>query len=128
MSVNIPPDGPPPMSDDQATLGTFAEADAGEPDDGATDETTGTASGTSSDDGGADPPAEPAGATEDGDGEVLDDPVCPWCLAPDDRFTETGPTGLACGRCSAALPVDADWFRAREVVARRPMYDVETGG
>lgn len=109
------------MADDQATLGSFAE-------EGTADGADGRGAGTGN------PASEPrnrdadasggrtaeatAGAAGDTDGLV-----CPWCLAPDDRFVEEGPTGLACGRCSAALPVDADWFRAREVVARRPMYE-----
>lgn len=112
------------MADDQATLGSFADDEA----DGTGDNDTGTrdtaaAPGERDADAPAEQAAEATSGAADGPGN---DPVCPWCLAPDDRFVEEGPTGLACGRCSAALPVDADWFRVREVVARRPMY--EAGG
>lgn len=109
------------MADDQATLGSFADGDDADPtDDGGG--TVDTASpdradgddtdGSTADEGEPEPP---------GDGNR----VCPWCLAAADRFIETGPTGLACGRCSAALPAGADWFDAREAVARRPMYDTD---
>lgn len=54
------------------------------------------------------------------------DPVCPWCLAPAETFVDAGLTGRACGRCSAVLPTDADWFRERDVVVRRPMYDPDS--
>ncbi|TSD09850.1 hypothetical protein DP107_14490 [Haloglomus irregulare] len=91
------------MAEDQATLSTFDD-EAG-PDDGAV---TG------------DRPASTDGRAGGAAGEEL---VCPWCLAGADRFVEAGPTGLGCGRCSAALPVDADWFHARDVVAPRPMYE-----
>jgi hypothetical protein len=114
------------MADDQATLGSFAEDEAGGTDDEATDRAAGTRATApalgDSDADGLSGPTEMAGGAAAEPGEEL---VCPWCLAPGDRFVEAGPTGLACGRCSAALPADAGWFRAREVVARRPMY--ETG-
>lgn len=125
MSVKPSPDASPAMADDQATLGSFAGDDS--------DRSEGGSDGAADADTAAPPDAHGAegaasradsGATEAGD--ATDDLVCPWCLAAADRFVETGPTGLACGRCSAALPADADWFRAREIVARRPMYEVET--
>lgn len=104
------------MADDQATLGSFADATDG---DGETGDPAGSdrADGSNTDDGTVDE----AGATLPGGG----DRVCPWCLAAADQFVETGPTGLACGRCSAALPAGADWFDAREAVARRPMYETD---
>lgn len=114
------------MADDQATLHSFADGDDADP----ADEDGQTAGGTSPDRGNG-------GDTDDGsaDGSATDevrtapagdgDRVCPWCLAGADRFVETGPTGLACGRCSGALPVGADWFEARRTVARRPMYEAD---
>lgn len=109
------------MADDQATLGSFADATDG---DGETGGAAGSdrADSSNTDDGSTDGgTVDEAGTTLPGGG----DRVCPWCLAAADRFVETGPTGLACGRCSAALPVGADWFDAREAVARRPMYDTD---
>ncbi|WP_276258675.1 hypothetical protein [Haloglomus litoreum] len=110
------------MTDDQATLGSFAGDGAGGSDDGADEEG---ADERTTAGGGAEPTDRADGTTDGAGGIPGDDLVCPWCLAPGDRFVEEGPTGLACGRCAAALPVDADWFRAREVVARRPMYEAE---
>jgi len=99
------------MADDQATLGRFAAEEAEQADDG--DEDT----ASEAEDG----PADRERTT--GTGEL--GPVCPWCLAPAGAFETGGPTGASCSRCSAALPVDADWFLAGEVVARRPMYGDE---
>jgi hypothetical protein len=92
------------MAGDQATLGTFADDDGG------------TADGHE--------PAE-AAPTDDRAGGADEDLVCPWCLAGADRFVEAWPTGLGCGRCSATLPVGADWFHARDIVTPRPMYESE---
>jgi hypothetical protein len=112
------------MADDQATLGSFADGDGAADDDGGmSDEASpNRADGSNTDGGSTDgSEADETGTVAPGDG----DRVCPWCLAPADRFVETGPTGLACGRCSAALPVGTDWFEARKAVARRPMYETE---
>lgn len=114
------------MADDQATLGSFADEGTDGSGDGADGRDAGTqdlASGPENRDADAsDERVAEATARAAGDADEL---VCPWCLASDDRFVGEGPTGLACGRCSAALPADADWFRGREVVARRPMYEAE---
>lgn len=112
------------MVDDQATLGTFAGSDSDDEDgDPGSDPGEG---GTVSSEG---------GTGDDGSGDAIEpgadggpptgDPVCPWCLAPAEAFVDRGLTGRACGRCSAALPTGADWFHERDVVARRPMYDVD---
>lgn len=93
------------MAEDQVTLSTFDDQ-AGS-DDGATAE------------------GRPASTDGRAGGAAEGELVCPWCLAGAHRFVEAGPTGLGCGRCSAALPVDADWFHARGVVAPRPMYGTE---
>lgn len=118
------------MTDDQATLGSFAGSD--DADEGGEDR------GDAADTGEAGRKQAPAGDTAAGEGETSvrpdpaespsDDLVCPWCLAPSDEFAETGPTGLACGRCSGTLPADAAWFRDRDVIARRPMYEVDSPG
>lgn len=103
------------MADDQATLGSFADPDGTDPDAAGDADPDGTAGETSD----ADDRHGAALPADDGDR------VCPWCLAGADQFIETGPTGLACGRCSGALPVGADWFEARHPVARRPMYGTD---
>lgn len=104
------------MADDQATLGRFAteesSATGGEGSDDGSDG-AGTAEQT------VEAPTERAPA----DGSL----VCPWCLAPEAAFEDGGLTGRRCGRCAATLPVEADWFRNRQVVARQPMYDTGEG-
>jgi hypothetical protein len=110
--------------DDQATLGSFAEGEASG---------DGSAGVDRSSDGGGSPDTDRATGI---DGRLDDDysagdgpePVCPWCLAPATAFVDAGLTGRACGRCSAVLPVGADWFRDRDVVARRPSYDRSGSG
>jgi hypothetical protein len=118
------------MADDQATLETFAAGDGATDSDEAdpgTDEAGGDADGPAGSD--AAPGSDDARAavvdrpaTED---ELPDDLVCPWCLAPADRFVADGLTGRSCGRCAAVLPVGADWFHERDVVTSRPMYEPE---
>lgn len=111
------------MADDQATLGRFADRRTDEDDPGAAD-------GTGGDDEVSEPTAAERSPADEGGGNREEtvaasddaDLVCPWCLAPASAFESGGLTGRWCGRCSAVLPVEADWFRAREVVARRPMY------
>ncbi|MFB6205247.1 MAG: hypothetical protein ABEJ05_01790 [Haloglomus sp.] len=109
------------MADEQATLGSFAD-DETEGDVAEHSEEADDSSGERSDTAGE---ASHAGAADEEVDLSDDGRVCPWCLAPADQFIETGLTGLACGRCSATLPAGSDWFRDRDVVARRPMYEVE---
>jgi hypothetical protein len=110
------------MADDQATLGTFADSDSdGDESDDEGSASDGPGAGPDGDDGPANGRDEAATGTD----ALADDLVCPWCLAPAAAFVERGLTGLACGRCSATLPTGAEWFRERDVVARRPMYEVE---
>lgn len=108
------------MADDQATLGTFADGDGDGPD----DESSASDGPDADPDGDDGPTDEREGVATEAD-PPADDRVCPWCLASAGAFVERGLTGLACGRCSAVLPTGAEWFRERDVVARRPMYEVE---
>lgn len=117
------------MADDQETLASFADESDTDPDEEEGDTAGGGVSNRSTDDGDGTEEGGTGGEGGVDEAEVVpsggDDRVCPWCLAAADRFVEMGPTGLACGRCSAALPVGAEWFDAREVVARRPMYEAD---
>jgi hypothetical protein len=112
------------MADDQATLGRFSEDEKAseENDDGATTGAAGDGERT------GDEAPETADAQSERVGESTapdESLVCPWCLAPESAFEDGGLTGRRCGRCGATLPVKADWFLRREVVARRPMYDTD---
>jgi hypothetical protein len=112
------------MADDQATLGRFSEDEKAseQDDDGATTDAAGDGERT------GDEAPETAGDQSEHGGAVTatdESLVCPWCLAPESAFEDGGLTGRRCGRCAATLPVEADWFPRREVVARRPMYDTD---
>lgn len=47
------------------------------------------------------------------DGDYPELPPCPWCYS---HNLIDGNRGVACGECSASIPVDADWYQRGEVV------------
>ena len=46
------------------------------------------------------------------------DDSCPWCCAPSDDFTTelSSDDSVACGNCSASIPVDEDWYTRGEKI------------